>query len=379
VSLGSPLAPDHPAVDPAAHRGSRTARLAARRALAAGLLLAPLTLVGLVPRSAGSTWPDVLGAVRGVSVGWLLALSVVWLAGLVAHSLVLTSSLPGLTSRRALSLNLAGSAVANAVPMGGAISVGLTGAMARSWGFAPVALGAYLTVSMAWNVLVRLLAGVFGLTWLAVTQSGTLWRNSVWVLSAAAGVLVLAGIALARERSTARLGALVGAAVGLVRRTPPELSRDRRRGFALTFIRVRRLTLRLIARAWPRLSIGMVGYLALLTLLLDMCLRAIGSPQSLMLVAAAVGVERLVSAVPITPGGAGVAELGLVACLTLSGVNLVVAVAATFLYRLFTFFLEIPVGLVVALGWGLARRRARVAAESMRSAAALGSISGQPT
>lgn len=364
-------------LETALHDGRSVLRRAVRRLVALLLLAAPLTLVGLVPRSAGSTWSDVIGAVRGVSLGWLPALSIVWLAGLVAHSLVLTSSLPGLTSRRALGLNLAGSAVANAVPMGGAISVGLTGAMARSWGFAPVALGAYLTVSMAWNVLVRLLAGVFGLTWLAVTQSGTLWRSSIGVLGAAAGVLALTGLALARERSTARLGGVVGAVVALATRTPPELARDRRRGMALTLVRVRRLTLRLVGRAWPRLSVGMVGYLALLVLLLDLCLRAIGAPQGLMLVAAAVGVERLVSAVPVTPGGAGVAELGLVACLTLGGVDPVAAVAATFLYRLFTFFLEIPVGLVVAMGWGLARRRARLAAESMRTG--LVSISGQPT
>jgi putative heme transporter len=342
-------------------------RRAGRRVLAAGLLAAPLSLVAFVPRSAGSTWHDVLHALRALSPGWVLVLSVVWLAGLVAHSLVLTSSLPGLTSRRALSLNLAGSAVANSVPMGGAISVGLTGAMARSWGFAPVALGAYLMVSTTWNVLIRLLAGMFGLTWLALTQSGALWRNSVWVLAAACGALVLFGAALARERSTARLGGLVGGLVDRVRRTVTADAGERRVRMAFTFVRVRRQALRLIGRTWPRLSLGMVGYLALLTLLLDLCLRAIGSPQGLALVAAAVGVERLVSAVPITPGGAGVAELGLVACLTLSGVSPVAAVTATFLYRLFTFFLEIPVGLVVAVGWGLARRR-RAAGLELRPA-----------
>ena len=133
-----------------------------------------------------------------------------------------------------------------------------------------------------------------------------------------------------------------------------------RRLLALSFIRVRRQALRLIARSWPRLSLGMLGYLALLALLLDLCLRAIGSPQAVLVVVAAVGVERLASAVPLTPGGAGVAELGLVGCLTVCGVDPVTAVAATLLYRLFTFFLEIPAGLLVTAGWGLSRRRSRL-------------------
>ena len=159
-----------------------------RGAVAALLLLVPVALLGLLPRTTGVSWTDVLAAVRSVSVGWLLVvLSAVWWAGLVAHSLVLTSSLPGLTSRRAVSLNLAGSAVANSVPLGGALSMGVTTAMARSWGFAPVALGAFLTVSAVWNVLVRLIVGLLALTWLAVTQTGHIWQASGVMLGSVAG------------------------------------------------------------------------------------------------------------------------------------------------------------------------------------------------
>jgi uncharacterized protein (TIRG00374 family) len=241
------------------------------------------------------------------------------------------------------------------LPMGGAISVGLTGAMARSWGFAPIALGGFVAVSTVWNVLVRLLAGVLGLTWLALTHSATLLNGSAWVIGAAGFVLVAFAGLVARERTAARLGGTIGGVLDRVFRGTPS---TRRLHVALTLVRARRQTLQLIRRAWLRLSLGMVGYLALLCLLMDMCLHAIGAPQSLVVAAAAVGVERLVSAVPITPGGAGVAELGMVACLTVSGVNPVAAVAATVIYRIFTFFMEIPVGLAVAVAWLLGRRRA---------------------
>jgi uncharacterized membrane protein YbhN (UPF0104 family) len=325
--------------------------------VAATLLVAALPVVslGYLPRVMGATWPQVVTAARSVSLTWLGALTVVWLAGLLAHSLVLTSSLPGLTSRRAVGLNLAGSAVANSVPMGGAISVGLTGAMARSWGFAPIALGGFVAVSTVWNVLVRLVAGLLGLSWLALTHSATVLNNSVWVIGAASLVLVAFAGLLARERTAARLGGMAGA---LLDRLSPGGPATRGPHLALTVIRARRQTLQLIRRAWLRLSLGMAGYLALLCLLMDLCLHAIGAPQSLVVAAAAVGVERLVSAVPFTPGGAGVAELGMVACLTVCGVNPVAAVAATFIYRIFTFFMEIPVGLAVTVAWLVGRRRA---------------------
>jgi uncharacterized protein (TIRG00374 family) len=105
--------------------------------------------------------------------------------------------------------------------------------------------------------------------------------------------------------------------------------------------------------SWLRLTIGMAGYLMLLAVLLDLCLRGLGAPQAVMLIVATVGVERLVTALPVTPGGAGAAELSLVACLSAGGVPGAQALAAALLYRIFTFFAEIPVGATIALAWHL--------------------------
>ncbi|MGI8520458.1 MAG: lysylphosphatidylglycerol synthase domain-containing protein [Actinomycetota bacterium] len=53
---------------------------------------------------------------------------------------------------------------------------------------------------------------------------------------------------------------------------------------------------------------------------------------------------RLLSAVPITPGGLGVVELGLTATLVAAGGEEALVVAAILIYRLLTFVLPIPVG-----------------------------------
>ncbi len=334
-------------------------RRVVRALVAIALLAVPVSLVAAGPGLAGSGWAAVAGAVRDVRVWWLAPIALVWWLGLYAHSAVLTSALPGLSVRRALSLNLAGSAVANTVPMGGPVSVGLTSAMATSWGFSPPALGAFLAVSTAWNVLARLVGGALGIGLLLVARPGAVSAASLgWLVGAAVVGLVALGVVLASERSCARLGAVLGAGADRVSRLRRRDAHDRPGGYARAAMRVRRHIVHILRRSWPAMSLGSVAYFALLCLLLDLCLRALGSPAPLGLVLAAVGVERLVTAVPVTPGGAGVAELGLIACLSVGAVTQPDAVAAALLYRFFTFFLEIPVGTVVALTWGWHRRRA---------------------
>ena len=73
----------------------------------------------VVPRGVGGALAGGRDHRRRHPVGcpWLVVL---WVAGLVAHTMTLTAALPGLTHRRALLLSLTGSAVANVLPLGGA-------------------------------------------------------------------------------------------------------------------------------------------------------------------------------------------------------------------------------------------------------------------
>ena len=56
----------------------------------------------------------------------------------------------------------------------------------------------------------------------------------------------------------------------------------------------------------------------------------------------------------MTPGGLGFVEAGLTATLALAGVGAGQAVLATLAYRLFAYWLQLPVGL---LGFALHKRR----------------------
>jgi len=95
-------------------------------------------------------------------------------------------------------------------------------------------------------------------------------------------------------------------------------------------------------------------------LLLGLSLRAVGLavPLTTLLVAAAI--ERLGTIVPITPGGAGIAEIGTIAWLVASGLDPTAAVAGVLLYRVFLVAMEIPVGGVLLAGWAWLQRRTRL-------------------
>ena len=99
----------------------------------------------------------------------------------------------------------------------------------------------------------------------------------------------------------------------------------------------------------PRVSRGLAVGAAVLA-----ALAAVGSTPRPALVLLAYCTAQLLTQIPMTPGGLGFVEAGLTATLTLAGVETADAVLATFAYRLFTYWLPLPLGLVGGL---LHRRR----------------------
>ena len=67
-------------------------------------------------------------------------------------------------------------------------------------------------------------------------------------------------------------------------------------------------------------------------------------------------VAQAFAIVPITPGGVGFVDAGLTTLLVLVGVPADTALIATLLYRLFSFWLPIPIGVFAWAGWRTTRR-----------------------
>ncbi len=93
----------------------------------------------------------------------------------------------------------------------------------------------------------------------------------------------------------------------------------------------------------------LLDYLALVT-----ALYAVGARPKLSLVLLAYAVAAVLTMIPITPGGLGFVEAGLVATLALAGIGGEQALLATLAYRISSYWLPLPAGLVA---WILFKRR----------------------
>jgi uncharacterized membrane protein YbhN (UPF0104 family) len=97
--------------------------------------------------------------------------------------------------------------------------------------------------------------------------------------------------------------------------------------------------------------VGSTAYIASQVLLLDLSLRTVGLRPALSVVLVAAALERLGTLLPVTPGGAGVAEIGVIAWLVATGLDPASVVAGVVLYRVFLVVMEIPVGGALLGGW----------------------------
>jgi glycosyltransferase involved in cell wall biosynthesis len=169
------------------------------------------------------------------------------------------------------------------------------------------------------------------------------------------GLAACAATVLVSARCTVRLGRaiewLARPILRLVRR-PSELD------LVGPLLDIRRESAHVVANGWLRMSAGISGYVALQGLLLGLCLDVTGSGNTWAEVLAGFALERALTVLPVTPGGVGVADVGLVGILLALGGDPAGVAAGAVLFRGFVFALEIPVGGGTLGLWLLGRRRA---------------------
>lgn len=306
--------------------------------------LAAVLLVFVLPHALGIGWADTEDQLESIPRWDFATLVGVWSAGLWLHTIVLRRSLPGLSRTRAFALNLGGSGVANVLPFGGAAGIGLNYAMLRSWGYDRVQITAFATVS---NLVV-------GLVKVAIAVAGLI------------AFLFMPSVAsdLTRPTSTGAVALYATVAIAAIAGTAGY--RHWRRGHdsgPLAWLnQLWGQCAHVLQRGWRGLVVGGLGYPALQMLLLFSCLQALQVNVTMEAVFAAYAVERLLTLVPITPGGVGLVETAATATLVGFGADPVSAAAGIVLFRVFSYLIEIPLGAMVAAAWFARSRSARAAA-----------------
>jgi len=350
LTTDDPAAPEDPAAAVEAELHGKPVR---RRLIEAAVSLAALVILFalVIPRVSGSTYHDVADELRTLSAVQIAALAGVWAAGLVVYAGVLTAVLPGLRRTQAVVLNTATSAVSNVVPFGGAVGVGATYGMCRSWGFSVPAITLGILVSGVWNVLVKLGLPIVALALLAITgeASGRLVAAAV----AGMAVLVVAITLLILVLHSASLATSVGRLLQrIVTGALRIIRRPDRDGVEAAVVEFRHRSRALIARRWPRITGWMLGYALMQFLLQLLILRWLGETSlSGIEVFAAFAFGRLLSTIPITPSGVGFADTGAVAALVAFGGDPAICTAGVLLFTGFVYLLEIPVGAASWLVW----------------------------
>jgi putative heme transporter len=315
------------------------------------LALVVVIFTAVLPRIAdfSDVWREVR-AMTTIEISTLLVLGV-W--NLVTYSFVLVPSLPGLRFGQAVVVTQAATAVANTLPGGGGFGIAVAWAMYSSWGFSRPAITLSLLVTGVWNIFAKLGFPVVALALLAVQGDAT----APALVAAGAGVAMLVGaigvfaVLLRTERGAQRVGAAAARVANPLRRL---LRRPPVTDWSRSASEFRRSTNELLSRRWPALTAGTIVSHFSLYLVLLVTLRHVGVAEadvSWTAVLAAYAFVRLVSALPVTPGGLGVVELGLTAALVAAGGDRAQVVAAVLVYRALTFLLQIPLGGLAYLVW----------------------------
>jgi uncharacterized protein (TIRG00374 family) len=304
------------------------------------------------------SWEDI----QRLAPGWLVAMALLQLAALACMWALQRISIAGTRWRTVISSQLASNALAKVAPGGGAMGAALQYRMLVAAGTPPGRVAAGLTACSLLTLAVVLALPVFAIP--AIVRGGV---DHTLLEVAAIGAIVLValfaagGAVVASERPLLWVGGVVQRIRNRLRRRAEPLERLPQR-----LVRERDRILAVLGPRWHTALVAATGRWVLDFGCLVAALLALDAMPRPGLALLAFCSAQLLAQIPITPGGLGFVEAGLTATLALAGVSAGDAVLATFAYRLFAYWLQLPLGLV---GLALARGTAAPASGSGPSSA----------
>jgi uncharacterized membrane protein YbhN (UPF0104 family) len=276
---------------------------------------------------------------------WLAAMVLCEVASLVAAWALARVAVPRLRWRTAAVAQLAGNAISRLVPGGAAAGSAVTFGIWEGAGVDPAAAVSGLLATSVVSTITLLTLPVVGVVIASVAVPVPRSLAAIAALGAvmACGLVALAAWLVASDAASSAAARIVGAIsvrIDRLRRRPPAFDGDafcRRIGDFRTHL----------GRRWREAVACAAGNWLFDYLALVIALVAIGANPEPSLVLVAYTVASVLAMIPITPGGLGFVEAGLVSTLVVAGVPSADAVLATLGYRLVSYWLPVLTGLVV--------------------------------
>lgn len=292
-----------------------------------------------------SSWPEL----ERLRPGSLAIMSISMLLSLICFWLLLGLSLRSTRWDLMATSQLASSAIARIVPGGAATATAVQYRMLSEAGITKTDAGTGLTVATLLNFAVLFSLPVFALP--AILFGPPI--APLLLRAALAGVIgfvasgLIGGLVLLKDRPLVLLGNAVDrvmSRLGRPQAVPPRAGR---------FLEARDLIRSHLAKNWWLVLLASIGKWGFEYLALVMAVRGVGHDDLSSVLLLAFVTASLLSRIPFTPGGLGFVEAGLTGTLALAGLSAGDAVLATLAYRLISYWLPIPLGVVA---YGLHRR-----------------------
>lgn len=167
----------------------------------------------------------------------------------------------------------------------------------------------------------------------------TLRRVGLFGLGLAAAVILFAALVLTIDHPLHWLGRGLDRVKGAVLRRP-----SRHPDIADKLLAERDIVRRVLGGNWRAALLAALGQRAFDFAALVMAVYATGARPNPLLVLLAYAVAQILTVVPITPGGLGFVEVGLVGFLRFAGLDPVASLLATLAYRLVAYWVPLPLG-----------------------------------
>ena len=352
----APTAPD----DSDAASGTDPASAAAppsRRAalLRSGLIVGVIVVVFLVILPRYIDYQEVAAAFQALTLSQIAVMTILGVIAWFVSGLVFCALIPGLSIIRGPTSWLILSGIGASVPFG-PWNMGVLWVVVRGWGVGNIPATSGIALYGIVNELSRLFLPLFAVVVLAVTGTlaGVQNADTAWVIAiiSAIAFVVATALIIAVVRSERAADWLGRTGQRIVSWTMRRLGRQGAPDVSASIHRFRdQLGVVIRRRGLAALGTSIVSQFAWVILLI-VALRMTGVPESALNpgeVFAVYALVMVITIIPLSPGGAGVPELLFISGLTaIAGTEYQAAITAgVFLYRLYYWFLPIPLAWIL--------------------------------